>query len=45
MLDGDLNPPSRTQFDQIADRHGFWYENYDGISYYFYATTEELQAA
>lgn len=45
MLDGDLNPPSRTQFDQIADSHGFWYENYDGISYYFYAITEELQAA
>lgn len=45
MLDGDLDPPLRAQLDQIADRHGFWYENYDGVSYYFFATTEELQTA
>ena len=45
MLDEDLDPKLRAELDAIADSHGFWYDNYDGYSYYFYATTEELQEA
>ncbi|QRK81882.1 restriction endonuclease [Pseudomonas sp. CFBP13528] len=45
LLDEDLDPRSRAELDQICGAHGFWFENYDGCSYYFFATTEEMQAA
>ncbi|WP_185022033.1 restriction endonuclease [Pseudomonas fluorescens] len=45
LLDEDLDPKLRAGFDAIADSHGFWYDNNDGCSYYFYATTEDLQEA
>ncbi|MEE4149218.1 hypothetical protein [Pseudomonas viridiflava] len=45
LLDEDLDPRSRAELDQIYGAHGFWFENYDGCSYYFFATTEEMQAA
>lgn len=44
MLDEDLNPPLRAELDEVCKSHGFWFENNDGCSYYFYATTDELQA-
>ncbi len=44
MLDEDLNPPLRAELDEVCESHGFWFENNDGCSYYFYATTDELQA-
>lgn len=45
LLDEDLDPPLRAELDLICESHGFWFDNNDGCSYYFFATTEELQAA
>jgi hypothetical protein len=44
LLDEDSVPELREQFDRIAETCGFYYSNEDGYSYYFYATTDELQA-
>lgn len=45
LLDEDLDPELRAQFDRIVEAHGFWYDNHDGCSYYFFAAAEELQTA
>ena len=45
LLDEDLDPELRAQFDRIVEAHGFWYDNHDGCSYHFFATAEELQTA
>lgn len=45
LLDEDAIPKLREQFAKVAEAHGFFYDNYDGCSYYFFATTEALQAA
>lgn len=45
LLDEDLDPGLREQFDSIAQQHGFWWENYDGVAFYFFAAAEELQKA
>lgn len=45
LLDEDLDPGLRQEFDLIALRNGFWWENYDGVAFYFFAAAEDLQKA
>lgn len=45
LLDEDLEPPLREELDQICESYGFWFENNDGCSYYFFATTDEMKEA
>ncbi|MGV8863488.1 MAG: restriction endonuclease [Pseudomonas sp.] len=45
LLDEDYEPRLREQFAEIADTHGFFYDNNDGYSFSFFANNEPLQRA
>ncbi|MFT2157998.1 restriction endonuclease [Pseudomonas putida] len=45
LLDEDLDPSLRAELDQICESHGFWFDNCDGCSYHFFATSDEMQDA
>ncbi|HEE9762566.1 TPA: restriction endonuclease [Pseudomonas putida] len=45
LLDEDLDPKLVSEFAQIAGSYGFYYENIDGGTYYFFADDDELQEA
>ena len=45
LLDEDYDPKLREQFQEVAGRYGFWFDNCDGHSFHFFAETEELQTA
>lgn len=45
LLDEDYEPKLREQFEKLADAHGFFFDNYDGCSFYFFANSEQQQGA
>ncbi|RML92464.1 restriction endonuclease [Pseudomonas savastanoi] len=45
LLDEEFDTDLRSQFDKLAEEHGFFYENQNGYSFHFFATSEVLQQA